>query len=294
MKQNVHEQVTVYDSSGEDRIALSAWKHMFAEIWQFRELINRLALRNIAGQFRQSFLGYLWVALPPIATTVVFTVLRSANIFNVPMEGELLPYTLFTLIGITIWQLFTQFTMTSTTSISNAGALVSKIYFPRETLVLSATVSLLVTAAVNALIVALVFAVQRFVPAWQSVLFPLYCLPIVFLALGLSLFFAPLNTMMNDVSRILQFAFQFGMFLTPTVYRTPKYEDIATIWETILYWLHTLNPVTHVIVTVRQLTTGEVLLAGPAYWISAAVSVLVFALGWRFFHICEPLLAERI
>ena len=60
---------TVYDASNSDRLAVSAWSHMVREFWGYRELTWRLMSRNFAAQFRQSFLGYVWVVLPPVATT---------------------------------------------------------------------------------------------------------------------------------------------------------------------------------------------------------------------------------
>ena len=285
--------LTVYDGAGTDRVSVSAWRTMFREIWESRELVNRLVSRNIVGQFRQSFLGYLWIALPPIATTAVFTLLSQARIMQIPSNLESsLPYPLFVLIGTTLWGLFTQVCMMATTSISNAGSLVSKIYFPREVLILSSTGNALVNFAIRVVVVILVFALFLCRPHWQALLTPLLVLPLLVFGLGLGLLLAPINTMMNDVSRMLEFAFQFGMFLAPTVYPTPALGSGG--WQDILFWGHKLDPVSHVIYAVDTAvgTGGWVPTAG--YVVTVMISFLTLAIGWRFFHICEPLLAERL
>jgi ABC-type polysaccharide/polyol phosphate export permease len=100
--------------------------------------------------------------------------------------------------------------------------------------------------------------------------------------------------MMNDISRMLEFAFQFGMFLTPTVYPTPVLSEANSVWQQGLYWLHTANPVTHFIHGVHALIETGTFHPDRGFCISLVMSVLMLAIGWRFFHICEPMLAERL
>ena len=100
-------KVTVYDSTGYDRARLSAWRVMVRELVESRELISSLVTRNLSGQFRQSFLGWIWVVLPPIATALVFTMLRTADVINIQLGADAMPYTLFALLGSTLgptWQ----------------------------------------------------------------------------------------------------------------------------------------------------------------------------------------------
>lgn len=286
------DSITVYDASGRERIALGAWPHMLRELWSSRELIWRLVSRNFSAQFRQSFLGYAWVALPPVATTIVFALLRRAQIVNVPMPEGAMPYALFALIGTTIWGFFTQATMMATTSIANAGSLVSKIYFPREVLVLSAVGNAVINLLIRMAVVVLTFGVLLHAPHWQVVFAPLLLVPLLAFAVGLGLFFAPVNTMMNDMSRILEFGFQFGMFLAPTVYPTPA--PGGGSWQNALYWVHTLNPVSHFMHAINALIETGKFHFTPGLAVATGLSFLVLALGWRFFHICEPLLAERL
>ncbi|MBP7828508.1 MAG: ABC transporter permease [Kiritimatiellae bacterium] len=292
----MNKPVVVYDASNSDRLSVSAWPHMVREFRDSRELIRRLVQRNFSAQFRQSFLGYLWVVLPPVATTLVFALLRQAEIVNVPMGEGRMPYVLFALLGTTIWGFFTQLTMMATGSIANAGSLVSKVYFPREVLVVSAAGNAVINFIIRLGVVALTLLFVRYLPHPAALLVPVALLPMVALALGLGLFFAPINTMMSDMGRLLEFAFQFGLFLAPTVYPTPPapwVHDGGT-WSTAIYWLHMLNPVSHFLYAAHSLIEHGTLLLTPGYLISSLFSLLVLLMGWRFFHVCEPLLAERL
>jgi lipopolysaccharide transport system permease protein len=291
---------TIYDSSNRDRLSLYAWRVMFRELYDSRELIVRLVLRNFSAQFRQSFLGYAWIIFPPVATTLIFAVLRQAQIVNIPMEGRDIPYVLFALIGVTTWGMFTQFVMSATASISKAGSLVSKIYFPREVLVVSEVGGALINSLIQFAVVAVTCVLLRYVPAWQVVFVPLALLPMLFLAMGLGLFFAPINTMMNDMGRILQFLFQFGMLMAPTVYPTPRLAvnpetgEWPSLAMQFIFWIHSLNPVSHTLYAVRDLVETGQFVFTTGWLVSTLLGLLVFAIGWRSFHVCEPLLAERL
>jgi len=301
MRTTSHEYTTVYDASGRDRLSIGAWKCMVSEIWEYRELIYRLLMRAVAAPLRQSFLGYLWIVLPPLATALIFSVLRSAQIVMVPMEGHVMPYVLFALIGATIWGLFTQCVSSATASIANAGSLVSKIYFPRETLIISSVGTALFSGVVRMMVVVLMFVVLGFVPHATAMWIPVVMLPMIVFAIGLGFIFSILNTMMQDTARFLEFGFQFGMFLAPTVYPTPSFQaalDHAPAtgmnWQLMLYWLHTINPVTHFINATHHLIEYGMFTPSTGFYASVIISVLTLLVGWRLFHICEPLLAERL
>lgn len=301
MTRSPHQQVTCYDASGRDRISLAAWRVMVTELWDYRELIHRLLVRSIAGPLRQSFLGYFWIVLPPLATAMIFSILRSAEIVQVPMDGHIMPYMLFALIGATVWGLFTQCVSSATASIANAGTLVSKIYFPRETLVISSVGTALFNGAVRLVVVALMFAVVGFMPHPAALSIPLILLPMVLLAIGVGFLLAILNTMMQDVAKLIEFGFQFGMFLAPTVYPTPSLASALAAdtgqgvnWQLVLYWLHTINPVTHFIHAIHHTIEYGWFTPSPAFLASTVLSFLAFLAGWRIFHMCEPLLAERL
>lgn len=264
------------------------------ELWESRELIHRLVVRNVAGQFRQSFLGYLWIVLPPIATTITFSLLQEARIVNISMPAGSMPYAIFALLGATFWGFFTQVVSMATNGISNAGALVSKIYFPREVLVISGVGNSIVNLAIRLVVVLLTFVFLRYLPHTASLFFFVLLIPMLMLGLGIGLFLAPINTMMNDVSRMLEFAFQFGMLLAPTVYPTPVLDASSTAWQVGLYWLHQINPVSHYLYALHDLIQHGTLTFTPGLQISLILSVTLFFAGWRFFHATEPLLAERV
>ena len=277
---------------------LGRWPEMFQELWESREMIHRLWYRDFVGPFRQSFLGLFWLILPPLAVAVIFTFLRSAHIVNVPMEQGALPYILFALVGSMLWQMFSAITLQVTESIVGSASLISKVYFPREVLAVSALGKALVATVMQFAALILTLAACRYWPPWQTVFLPLAVVPLAALSLGLGLLFAPIHSVVRDTSQILSVLFRLGMFLAPTVYPTPLLSVVhgghASLTAQVIYWLHNLNPVSHFMTAVRDLLQYGNLTDPLSYWLASAFSLLILAVGWRFFDLCEPLMAERI
>ncbi|HIE10146.1 MAG TPA: hypothetical protein EYP62_00855 [Kiritimatiellae bacterium] len=288
------DSLTVYEAFSPDRVGLGAWRTMLEELWRYRELVRRLVIRGVAGQFRQSFLGYVWIALPPLAITVVFTLLRRAQVVNVPLEGYRMPYAVFALVGTTLWGLFAQVTTMATTSIANAGPLVTRIYFPREVVVLSSVGNALVNFGIRLVVVALTMLLIGFHPPLSALWALVWVVPLFAFALGLGFVFAPINTMMRDMSRILEFSFQFGMLLAPTVIATPQLVPGISRSQLALYWIHNLNPVSHFIQIIDRVIDGGPMVIDNGLAAATGIAFLVLGVGWRIFHVCEPLLAERL
>ena len=112
------------------------------EIWQYRDLLKIYIHRNIIAQYKQTILGPIWIIIPPILTTLVFTVIFG-NIANISTEG--LPKPLFYMAGIITWNYFsTALTSTSNSLAGNAG-IYGKVYFPRIIIPLATLISSLVS-----------------------------------------------------------------------------------------------------------------------------------------------------
>ena len=89
------------------------------EIWQYRDLLKIYIQRNIITEYKQTILGPFWIIIPPVLTTLVFTIIFG-NIANISTDG--LPKPLFYMAGIITWNYFsTALTSTSNSLAGNAG-----------------------------------------------------------------------------------------------------------------------------------------------------------------------------
>ena len=139
-------------------------------------------MRDVSARYRQSVFGYLWAILPALITTATFTWLNRANVL--PVKGTELPYPVFVLLGMSVWQLFATGLTNATQSLVNAGALISKIGFPRETLVIAAFGQSVFDFLIRIGLLAAAFALYRVSPSPAVALIPLMLLPLCLLTWG--------------------------------------------------------------------------------------------------------------
>ncbi len=277
------EEEVVYSPFGHLGLGLSVWREMVRELINGRELIWRLYLRDFSARYRQSFLGYIWAVIPALVTAITFSWLNKTKMLPIP--GTVLPYTLFVLINMSVWQLFANGLIGATQSLVSAGALITKINFPRESLVIAAVGQSVFQFVISIFLVAGAFILYHVTPAWTVIWIPLAMLPLCLFTLGLGFVLSLINGVMRDAGQVITFVLMFWMFLTPVVYPAP--EKGAKL-------ISLLNPVSPFVVAAQDLVSKGRLSHPGIYAIGCVISAAVFLLGWRLFHLTEPRIAERV
>jgi homopolymeric O-antigen transport system permease protein len=274
------EKITVYTSRA---INNQAWFAMFNELWQSRELIWRLMIRDFSVRYRQSIFGYLWAVLPQIVTVAIFTFLSRHRVFD--MGETALPYVIHALWSISVWQLFSSCLVGCTNSLVNAGSLVTKINFPKEALVIAAVGQGVVDFLIRLLPVIIVFIWFGFTPSWHAIAIPLVLLAIILMAVGVGFFMAIINLVLRDAGNAISMLLTFGMFLAPILYPPPVREPFDVV--------NYLNPFSPLLITTQNLLAGQDIMFSTPLIATLALSVILFFVGWRVFHITMPRVAER-
>ncbi|MCW3054917.1 MAG: putative type transporter superfamily [Chthonomonadales bacterium] len=280
--ENSHESMVVYTAFS--RHGFATWIEMVRELYLSRELTWRLFLRDFAARYRQSFLGYIWAIVPSLVMVATFSWLNRTRVL--PIGATILPYPVFVLLGMTVWQLFAGGLTSTTQSLVSAGSIITKINFPRETLVLAAFGQSLFEFLLRLALLAGAFALYRVVPAWTILFLPLILIPLCLLTLGLGFICALINGVFRDAGQMVTFVLTFWMFLTPVVYPAPP-GDALTL-------MHRINPVSPFLIAAQDLATRGALSQPGNFAIGCVISLLVFLVGWRLFHVSEPRIAERI
>lgn len=270
-----------YTPFGARRNGVSGWRIMFAELAESRHLIWLLILRDITARYRHSVLGYVWLVIPQLATVLAFAYLHAARVL--PIGGTRIAYAAYALWGISVWQLFAGCLSSCTASLVASGSLVTKVNFPRESLVIAALGQPVFEFVVRLLPVALVFVWYGVTPAWGVVFLPLVLLPVIFLALGLGFILSIANLVIRDTGNALGSVLGIGLFLTPVLYPPP------VRWPFTLTNL--LNPVSPLLTASQDLIAGGYL-TGPTMFAAASLfSLAALLVGWRAFRVTLPRVA---
>ena len=181
----------------------------------YRELIVNFALREIKAKYKQAALGVTWAIIQPLVLMAMMTAVFS-YFARIPSDG--LPYPLFLFTALLPWQLFAGTLNRGAGALTNQSALITKIYFPRESLVLASLAAALVDFAITAMVFVAMLVYYRAVPTltWLWVV-PIFVVQVA-LSLGLMFFLAPLNAIYRDVGQAIPLVIQVWMYATPIMY----------------------------------------------------------------------------
>lgn len=248
-----------------------------------RGLAWQLALRDIRTRYRGSFLGILWSLASPLATTLTFTLLQEQNILNVD-SGDI-PYPVFVLIGTLLWQLFTASLTSTLDEVRAAMGIMSKINLPREAFLLSSLYKILFDNMLRALpLIALLVLYQ--VPLEATAPLVIFAvIGLLLLGTTLALILMPFVILIDDLKRIVTMALSFGFFVTPVIY--PPTSD------GVLGFIASINPVTPLLVTGRELLTETTLSYPNTFLLFLILLVPMLLVGLIIYRLTLPIIIER-
>lgn len=254
------------------------------ELWFARGLLWALIRRQISVQYKQTFLGIGWVLLQPLVMVAVF----SLAFGRVVHDDAEVPYVVFALSGLLIWQFMARGITGGTNSLLSQNVLVTKVYFPRPLIVLSYTVGPLIDFAVTFLLWVAVSLFLGVIPSLTSALALVFLLFGWLIVTGVALILAPLNALYRDLQAIVPFAMQAALFLTPVLYPPSFLPDG-------LAWVLDLNPLSGVVQGFRWSLLPHEAPPGLLALASMILAALVLPIGglWAFRQL-ESLLVDRI
>lgn len=192
---------------------LLAWA--LVEVWAYRDLAVFLVWRDVKVRYRQTFLGIAWVAMQPVANLVVLAFLFG-RVLGVPSEG--LPYPVFAFAGLVPWLFFSSTLTRCSASLVASSHVLTKVYFPRVIVPISAVLSGLVDLAVSVPVLVMLALWNGVHPGFALLLIPVLVVWLAVVTLAPGLWLSALNVRYRDVAQALPVALQIGMYLTPVVY----------------------------------------------------------------------------
>jgi lipopolysaccharide transport system permease protein len=217
------------------------------DLWAYRDLLWFLTTRDIKGRYRQMALGPLWIIIKPLVNMVIFSLIFG-GLAGLPSGG--LPYPIFTYTALLPWGYFAGAAGSSAGSLLGQINLISKVYFPRLVVPLSAALSGLVDLAVSSVVLLIMMAVSGYWPTWRVVFLPLYILLGGAAALAVGLWVTALGVRFRDLQFVVGYALQVWMYATPVAYSA---ELIPPRWLT----LYQMNPMYWVVEGFRWALLGS-------------------------------------
>jgi lipopolysaccharide transport system permease protein len=254
------------------------------ELWEYRELLYFLTLRDIKIRYKQTVLGAAWAIIQPVFMMVVFS-LFFGKLAKVDSDG--IPYPVFAFCALLPWQLFAHAVSESSNSLVGNQNLINKVYFPRLVIPLSAVLSGLLDFLVAFVVLVGLMFWYGIVPGWRIITVPVFILFAMCTALAVGLWLSALSVQYRDVRYVIGFLVQIWLFATPVAYAS---RIIPERWRAV----YALNPMAGVVEGFRWALLGKSSSLSSMLWVSVVVVLITLLGGLYYFRRMEQEFADIV
>lgn len=261
------------------------YKIMFFNLIEARELVIQLFKRDFFSAYKKSFFGAGWILISPIVGVVSWVMMSSTGILNPGDVGA--PYTIYILMGTTVWGLFTGFYNAGETTLSAGATFILQVKYPHEVLLIKQTAHHLANFLISFGLNIFAFIIFDFYPSWKIIFFPILVIPLFFLGAGLGLTISVFSVVTPEIQKAFNIFLNLLIFVTPVIYT-------KNVDSPILRTVMSYNPLTYLISACRDIILHGTIDNMQAYLISAGFSFIVFLLGLRFFYVSEEIVIEKM
>jgi lipopolysaccharide transport system permease protein len=255
-----------------------------SELWTYRELLYFLIWRDVKVRYKQTVIGIGWAILQPLLTMVIFTMIFG-NFAKIPSDG--LPYPVFAFTALLPWNLFAGALNRCTLSLVGSANLITKVYFPRLIVPVSAIISGIIDFAIAFVFLLGLMLWFHIVPTWGAIALPIFLLLTLITALAVGLWLSALDVRYRDVGHAIPFLIQIWMFLSPVAY---PLSVVPEKWRL----LYSLNPMVGVIEGFRWALLGKESPDFKVIAVSTAVVVALLLSGLVYFKRIERTFADVV
>jgi lipopolysaccharide transport system permease protein len=254
------------------------------EVWQRKELLYFLIVRELQGTHRQTALGLSWVFLRPLIHMALLSVVFG-RVVRVPSDG--VPYPVFALAALLPWNFFSNAVTKASRSLVDNLHLISKVYFPRILVPTAGASSGVVDFGASFVVLLLVLRYYGMPLRWEMLWLPLLLLTTLAFALAVGFWLATLSVTYRDVSFAIGFLLQALMYASPVIYPVSLVPPSAQ-------FLYQLNPMSAIIGAYRWALLGSGSAPGLEFWLSIALVVAALVSGAFVFRRTERTVVDTL
>jgi ABC-type polysaccharide/polyol phosphate export permease len=267
----------------------------FQELLRYRSLIRNLVSRDLKVRYKRSALGFLWVTLNPLMTTIVLSI-----VFSFLFSSAQPHFPVFVLSGVILWSLFAQGSVAAMSNLVGAAGTLRRMYIPPSVFVVSAIGSALVNLLFTIgpfFLIALAMQAP-FHLTWLYV--PVACVQIAIFTMGVGFIISTLTVFFNDVYEMYMVLLTAFNYLTPVFYPISILPPWLRVWENYNPMYLFISSAQKAVVGSAATLNGKVVYFPPsipdfrAQLLTWAVAFLMFTIGWLLFTRTESKFAYHL
>ena len=278
------QHITIYTPDSMVSSPVKMVGEMLGDLAASRELAWRLTVRDLSAQYRQTFLGFLWAIILPLANTLVWIFLSRSGVVNV--SDTVLPYPVYVFTGTMLWAILMDALNAPLQTVTASKSMLAKINFPREALLVAGIYKTLVNALIKVVLLMIALLAMGIYPDWGLLLFPIGLFSLILVGTVIGLALTPVGMLYTDVGKATPLLMQFMMYLTPVVFAMPKEGLPAMLFQ--------LNPLTPLILTARDWLTGLTPEYLGYFMVVNVIAIVLLFIFWIVFRLAMPILIERM
>jgi lipopolysaccharide transport system permease protein len=250
-------------------------------MWQYRELIQRLTITEFKTRYQNTSLGFFWSILSPLLLSLVlYFVFR-----NVFQQEE--NYAANLLVGVVSWRFFNIGTNGALVAIVGKPSLVTKVYVPRQILVMSSVLANIMSSLLEFLVlVPILYFVAGRLPI-TIVLFPVIHVFYFLIVYGVGLLLSSLFVYFRDINQIWEVLTTILFYATPIIY------PISVVSQSLLPYFM-LNPLARIIIMYRDVMVAGNLPTINNFLYVIAFGIAIYIIGRLIFARLQRRFAEAV
>ena len=262
---------------------LSNFKEMHHEQVEYKELLYQVTLRDLRLRYKQTIMGFGWAVFMPLLNTALFSVIF---VRVAPIDTGV-AYPVWVYCGLAVWNFFAAGVKFATNSLASNMNLVTKVYFPREILPVSAVFVSAVDFLVSTTVLAALMIWYGVKPGWPLLFVPFLLLIQIMFTAAVSLLLSMANVFYRDVKYLVEALMMVWMFATSVVYPV---EQIGGRLGAVM----ALNPMTSLVDAFRAVVLFNRPPSAAGLLYVTIVAVVSLAASWLIFHQAEFKFAESV
>lgn len=252
------------------------------EVIRYKDLLYFLVLRGIKAKYAQSVLGVGWAVIQPLFSALVYTIVFG-KLAGVSSDG--VPYMLFTFVAIVPWVYFSGTLNESSGSLVQNANMISKVYFPRIILPLSAAFTKLLDFFIGCIVIVCFLFAYKVVPGINLLYLPFLILILLLASLGTGMVLSAMAIQFRDVKHALTFMVQLLMYAAPVVYPASRVPEKFLVF-------YSLNPMVGVVEGFRSAILGTHPMPWEMLVPGICTAVILFIFGLFYFRKMERIFAD--
>lgn len=257
-------------------------------------LLSEFVRTDFKLRYQNSVLGYFWSLLRPFS---LFAILYVVFVKILKAGGDIPHFGVYLLIGIVIWNYFTEVTNNSVVAVVAKGDLLRKVNFPRYVIIVSGSFSALINLFLNFIIVAIFMIVAHTEISGFIIFMPLLIIELFLFSLSVGFILSALYVRYRDISFVWEVLMQGAFFATPIMYAF----SLVSSKSPPLAKLLLSNPVAQLmqdirfsLVSSKTETVGTVFGTPVAYLIPISIVALTALGAGYYFRLKSPNFAEEV